>query len=75
MNISDLNYLEQVNQENNLVGGYYYGGDDFDVTTIQEQVSDINQDALSDAKATAQFGGALADSAAVNTASVSQFLV
>ncbi|MFP4101431.1 hypothetical protein [Coleofasciculus sp.] len=73
MNISDLNYLEQMNQGNDLVGGYY-GGDDFDVTTIKEQVSDINQYASSDAEATAQFGGALADSAAVNTAIVSQFL-
>jgi len=75
MNISDLNYLEQVNQENNVVGGYYYGGDDFDVTTIQEQVSDLNQYAVSGAEATAQYGGALANSAAVNTANVSQFLV
>ncbi|MFP4101428.1 hypothetical protein [Coleofasciculus sp.] len=76
MNISDLNYLEQMNQGNDLVGGYYggYGGDDFDVTTIQEQVSDLNQYASSDAEATAQYGGALADSAAVNTASVSQIL-
>jgi len=74
MNISDLNYLEQVNPGNDLVGGYYYGGDDFDVTTIQEQVSDLNQYASSDAEATAQYGGALADSAAVNTASVSQIL-
>ncbi|MFP4101432.1 hypothetical protein [Coleofasciculus sp.] len=74
MNISDLNYLEQVNQENNLVGGYYYGGDDFDVTTIQEQFSSLDQYALSDAEATAQYGGALAKSAAVNTANVSQIL-
>jgi len=74
MNISDLNYLEQVNQNNDLVGGYYYGGDDFDVTTIQEQVSDLNQYALSDAEATAQFGGAFANSAAANTADVSQVL-
>jgi len=73
MNISDLNYLEQVNQGNNVVGGYYYG-DDFDVTTVQEQFSSLEQDALSAAKATAQYGGALANSAAVNTASVSQFL-
>jgi len=70
MNISDLNYLEQVNQGNDLVGGYY--GDDFDVTTIQEQVSDINQDALSDAKATAQFGGAFAVSDAANVADLIQ---
>jgi len=75
MNISDLNYLEQVNQGNNVVGGYYYGGDDFDVTTVQEQFSSLEQDALSAAKATAQYGGALANSAAVNTASVSQILV
>ncbi|MFP4412977.1 hypothetical protein [Coleofasciculus sp.] len=75
MNISDLNYLEQVNQSNDLVGGYYYGGDDFDVTTVQEQFSSLEQDAVSTAKATAQFGGAVADSAAVNTAIVSQFLV
>jgi len=74
MNISDLNYLEQVNQVNNVVGGYLYG-DDFDVTTVQEQFSNLDQDALSTAKATAQFGGAVADSAAVNTAIVSQFLV
>jgi hypothetical protein len=74
MNISDLNYLEQVNQENNVVGGYSYG-DDFDVTTIQEQFSSLDQDAVSMAKATAQYGGALANSAAVNTASVSQILV
>ncbi|MFP4101435.1 hypothetical protein [Coleofasciculus sp.] len=70
MNISDLNYLEQVNHSNDLVGGYY--GDDFDVTTIQEQVSDINQDALSDAKATAQFGGAFAVSDAANVADLIQ---
>jgi hypothetical protein len=74
MNISDLNYLEQMNQGNDLVGGYYYSGDDFDVTTVQEQFSSLEQDALSGAEATAQFGGALADSAAVNTAIVSQFL-
>jgi hypothetical protein len=72
MNISDLNYLEQMNHGNDLVGGYY--GDDFDVTTIQEQVSDINQDALSDAKATAQFGGALADSDAANIANLAQLI-
>ena len=74
MNISDLNYLEQVNQGNELVGGYYYGGDDFDVTTIQEQVSDLNQYASSDAEATAQYGGAVASSVVVNTASVTQIL-
>ena len=73
MNISDLNYFEQVNQGNEVVGGYL-GGDDFDVTTIQKQVSDLNQYASSTAKATAQFGGAVADSAAVNKAIVSQFL-
>ena len=73
MNISDLNYLEQMNQENNVVGGYYYG-DDFDVTTIKEQFSSLDQYALSDAEATAQYGGALAKSAAVNTANVSQIL-
>ncbi|MFP4101429.1 hypothetical protein [Coleofasciculus sp.] len=73
MNISDLNYLEQMNHGNDLVGGYY--GDDFDVTTVQEQFSSLEQDAVSTAKATAQFGGAVADSAAVNTAIVSQFLV
>jgi hypothetical protein len=74
MNISDLNYLEQVNQGNNLVGGYSYGGDDFDVTTIQEQVSDINQYASSASKATAQFGGALADSDAANIANLAQLI-
>jgi hypothetical protein len=73
MNISDLTYLEQVNQGNNVVGGYY-GGDDFDVTTIQEQVSDINQYASSDAKATAQFGGAFAGSDAANIANLAQLI-
>ena len=73
MNISDLNYLEQMNQGNDLVGGYY-GGDDFDVATIQEQVSDINQYASSDAEATAQFGGALADSDAANIANLAQLI-
>ena len=73
MNISDLNYLEQMNQGNDLVGGYY-GGDDFDVTTIQEQVSDINQYASSDVEATAQFGGALADSDAANIANLAQLI-
>jgi hypothetical protein len=72
MNISDLNYLEQVNQENNVVGGF--GGDDFDVTTIQEQVSSISQYASSDSQSTAQFGGAVASSVVVNTASVTQIL-
>ncbi|MFP4412976.1 hypothetical protein [Coleofasciculus sp.] len=72
MNISDLNYLEQMNQGNDLVGGYY--GDDFDVTTIKEQVSDINQYASSAAEATAQFGGALADSDAANIASLAQLI-
>jgi len=69
MNISDLNYFEQMNQETDLVSG---GFQDFDVTTIKEQVSDINQDALSDAKATAQFGGALAVSDAANVADLIQ---
>jgi len=73
MNISDLNYLEQVNQENNVVGGYLYG-DDFDVTTIQKQVSSISQYASSDAQSAAQFGGAVASSVVVNTASVTQIL-
>jgi hypothetical protein len=73
MNISDLTYLEQVNQENNVVGGYY-GGDDFDVTTIQKQVSDINQYASSASKATAQFGGAFADSDAANIANLAQWI-
>jgi len=73
MNISDLNYLEQVNQGNDLVGGYY--GDNFDVTTIKEQVSYLNQDALSDAKATAQFGGAFAGSDAANIANLIQAIV
>jgi hypothetical protein len=72
MNISDLNYLEQMNHGNDLVGGYY--GDDFDVTTIQEQVSSISQDAVSDAKATAQFGGAFAGSEAVNIADLAQLI-
>jgi len=72
MNISDLNYLEQMNHGNNLVGGYY--GDDFDVTTIKEQVSDINQYASSAAEATAQFGGALADSDAANIANLAQLI-
>jgi hypothetical protein len=72
MNISDLNYLEQMNHGNDLVGGYY--GDDFDVTTIQEQVSDLNQYASSAAKATAQFGGALADSDAANIANLAQLI-
>jgi hypothetical protein len=71
MNISDLNYLEQVNQSNDLIGGYY-GGDDFDVTTIKKQVSYLSQDALSDAKATAQFGGAFAVSDAANVADLIQ---
>ena len=70
MNISDLNYLEQVNQSNDLIGGYY--GNDFDVTTIKEQVSYLSQDALSDAKATAQFGGAFAVSDAANVADLIQ---
>jgi hypothetical protein len=70
MNISDLKYLEQMNHGNDLVGGYY--GDDFDVTTIKEQVSYLNQDALSDAKATAQFGGAFAGSDAANVADLIQ---
>jgi len=70
MNISDLNYLEQVNQGNDLVGGYY--GDNFDVSTIKEQISYLNQDALSDAKATAQFGGAFAGSDAANIANLIQ---
>jgi hypothetical protein len=72
MNISDLNYLEQMNHGNDLVGGYY--GDDFDVTTIQEQVSSISQDALSAAKATAQFGGAFAGSDAANIANLAQLI-
>jgi len=71
MNISDLNYLEQMNQENDLVGGYLYG-DDFDVTTIQKQVSSISQDAISTANATAQFDGAFAGSDAANIANLIQ---
>jgi len=71
MNISDLKYLEQMNQETDLVSG---GFQDFDVTTIQEQVSSISQDALSDAKATAQFGGAFAGSEAVNIGELAQLI-
>jgi len=73
MNISDLNYLEKVNQGNDVVGGYL-GGDDFDVTTIQKQVSDLNQYASSAAEATAQFGGALANSDAVNIGELAQLI-
>ncbi|MFP4412973.1 hypothetical protein [Coleofasciculus sp.] len=72
MNISDLNYLEQMNHGNDLVGGYY--GDNFDVTTIKKQVSYLSQYASSDAEATAQFGGALADSDAANIASLAQLI-
>jgi hypothetical protein len=72
MNISDLNYLEQMNQSNDLVGGYYYSGDDFDVTTIQKQLSNISQDATSTANATTQFDGAFAGSDAANIAALIQ---
>ncbi len=70
MNIYDLNYWEEMNEANNLVGG----AGDFDFEVDKDQFSSLEQFADSYAEAEAQFGGATALSSVVNTANVTQLI-
>ena len=70
MNIYDLNYWEEMNEANNLVGG----AGDFDFAIDKDQFSLLDQYGLSYAEAEAQFGGAVAASTVVNTANVTQLI-
>jgi len=68
MIISDLNHWQDVTETSNNVRG----ADNFSIYDFQAQISDLEQYGFSEAKATAQFGGAIAVSTVINTAEVDQ---
>lgn len=68
MIISDLNHWQDVTETANNVRG----ADNFSIYDFQAQISDLEQYGFSEAKSTAQFGGAIAVSTVINTAEVNQ---
>lgn len=68
MIISDLNHWEEMTETATKVKG----ADSFSIYDFQAQISNLEQYGFSEAKATAQFGGAIAVSTVINTADVDQ---